>query len=117
MAQVSIIIPTLNEEAYLERVLRCLRCLEPAPLEIIVSDGGSNDNTVKIALAYSVKVIKAEKAGRSLQMNEGASISQGSILCFLHGDTLVPDDLVTIIEQTLSDPQIAAGGFISLMIE
>lgn len=115
MAQVSIIIPTLNEEAYLERVLRCLRCLEPAPLEIIVSDGGSKDNTVNIALAYSVKVIKVEKAGRSLQMNEGASIAQGSILCFLHGDTLVPDDLVTVIEQTLSDPQIAAGGFISLM--
>ncbi|MGK7931719.1 MAG: TIGR04283 family arsenosugar biosynthesis glycosyltransferase [Microcystaceae cyanobacterium] len=112
---VSIIIPTLNEEAYLGRTLLCLHCLQPAPLEIIIVDGGSTDNTVNLAEDYPVKVIKTQKAGRSLQMNKGASVAQGDILCFLHSDTLVPDDLVGIITTTLSDSSIAGGGLISLM--
>ncbi len=112
---VSIIVPTLNEEAYLERTLRCLKSLDPAPLEIIVIDGGSKDSTVNIALAFQVNVIKANKAGRSLQMNQGAAIAKGEILCFVHGDTLVPNDLITVIEKTLSNSSIAGGGFISLM--
>jgi hypothetical protein len=48
-------------------------------------------------------------------MNAGAEVAQGAILCFLHGDTLIPDDAIAIMESTLSDDQIAAGGFISLM--
>jgi rSAM/selenodomain-associated transferase 2 len=115
MSQVSIIIPTLNEEDYLATTLRCLRSLEPGPLEIIVSDGGSEDNTVNIAVTAQVKVIKGDTAGRSVQMNEGALVAKGDILCFLHSDTFVPNDLVTIIEQTLSDTSITGGGFISLM--
>lgn len=112
---VSIIIPTLNEEAYLERTLLCLRCLQPKPLEIIVVDGGSKDNTLNIAKTYPVKLIKTKKAGRSIQMNKGVSVAKGDILCFLHGDTLVPDDLVNIIDKILADSSIAGGGFISLM--
>lgn len=111
----SIIIPTLNEEASLKRTLNCLMFLNPAPWEIILVDGGSNDNTVSIAKEYPIKVIETDRIGRSVQMNQGASVAQGDILCFLHGDTLVPDDLVTIIEQVLSDVAIAGGGFISLM--
>jgi hypothetical protein len=48
-------------------------------------------------------------------MNKAAAIAQGTILCFLHADTLVPDDLVAILQDTLRDSSIAAGGFISLM--
>jgi hypothetical protein len=48
-------------------------------------------------------------------MNRGAEVATGEILCFLHADTLVPDDLVTVIEKTLADPTVACGGFISLM--
>lgn len=42
-------------------------------------------------------------------------MATGDVLCFLHADTLVPDDLVMIIERTLADSAIAAGGFISIM--
>jgi GT2 family glycosyltransferase len=48
-------------------------------------------------------------------MNQGAALATGEVLCFLHADTLVPDDLVTVISHTLSDPKIAAGGLIALM--
>ena len=48
-------------------------------------------------------------------MNKGAQYATGDVLCFLHGDTLVPDDLIAVIEETLADSTVACGGFISLM--
>ena len=115
MPSVSIIIPTLNEASCLERTLRHLRLLAPASGEILVVDGGSQDGTVAIAKQAGVQVLTGHTCGRSAQMNQGAEVAMGDILCFLHADTLVPDDLVTVIEQTLADPTIACGGFISLM--
>jgi rSAM/selenodomain-associated transferase 2 len=113
--RVSIIIPTLNEALVLERTLRHISILEPPPWEVLVVDGGSQDETVAIAQAAAIPVIFSAKAGRSIQMNHGANRATGDVLCFLHADTLVPDDLVTIIDYTLSDPAIAAGGFVSIM--
>lgn len=115
MPQVSIIIPTLNEAACLGRTLRHLSLLNPPAAEIWVIDGGSQDATLDIARSAGASILVAEQAGRSVQMNCGATSATAPILCFLHADTLVPDDLITIIEQTLADPRVACGGFISLM--
>jgi rSAM/selenodomain-associated transferase 2 len=115
MSGVSIIIPTLNESASLGRTLRCLNSLDPAVEEILVVDGGSRDETVEIARSYNAKVFASERAGRSIQMNRGAAEATGDILCFLHADTSVPDDLVTVINRTLDDAGVVCGGFISLM--
>lgn len=78
-------------------------------------DGGSQDETVAIALASQTRVISSSIPGRSVQMNLGAEAAAGDILCFLHADTLVPDDIVAVMQKTLSDAQIVGGGFISLM--
>lgn len=114
MSRVSIIIPTLNEAGSLARTLRCLNLLDPPAWETLVVDGGSQDETVAIARNTSASVIVSE-VGRSIQMNQGAKVATGDILCFLHADTLVPDDLIAVIEKTLANPAIACGGFISLM--
>jgi rSAM/selenodomain-associated transferase 2 len=117
-ARVSIIIPTLNEATVLARSLHNLSSLRPAAAEICIIDGGSQDQTREIAAAASgncpIQLLTAP-TGRAQQMNRGAATATGEILCFLHADTLVPDDLVSVVEQTLSDPAIACGGFISLM--
>ncbi|NMG05477.1 TIGR04283 family arsenosugar biosynthesis glycosyltransferase [Brasilonema sp. UFV-L1] len=115
MSNISIIIPTLNEASCLERTLRHLTIVVPPVREVLVIDGGSSDETVTIAQKAGVSVIAAKKRGRAAQMNQGAEIATGEILCFLHADTLVPDDLVTVINETLVDETVAAGGFISLM--
>ncbi len=119
MVRVSIVIPTLNEAAVLPRTLRHLQLLDPPAWEIYVVDGGSQDGTIELAIAANqitnLKVIQSEQAGRSVQMNQGAAAATGDLLCFLHADTLVPDDLVAVIGRTLADSTIAAGGFISLM--
>ena len=115
-SEVSIIIPTLNEADFLNRTLRNLTQLDPPPLEILVVDGGSRDNTLNIAQqADNVKLIVSPQAGRSLQMNLGAKAAKGNILCFIHADTLVPDDLILVISKTIADPNLACGGFISLI--
>ena len=111
---VSIIIPTLNEADFLSRTLNHLSLLCPSPREILVVDGGSEDQTVEIAKAAGVTVL-ASQAGRSQQMNLGAEVATGDILCFLHADTLVPDDLVLVVQKVLADPTVACGGFISIM--
>lgn len=120
MPNVSIIIPTLNEEHALPRTLRLLQRLCPEPLEIIVVDGGSSDRTVQLAEATrpcfrALRIVRCSQVGRASQMNAGAAKATGDLLCFLHADTTLPDDALRVIQQTLSDPKTAAGGFISIM--
>lgn len=121
MTRVSIIVPTLNEAECLGRALRHLNLLEPAAWEVLVVDGGSEDETVALAEVHQIIqtarlcVLSSEERGRAVQMNRGAQAATGEILCFLHADTTVPDDLVAVIERTLADQTVACGGFISLM--
>ncbi len=115
MARLSIIIPTLNEATTLARTLRRVKALHPPAWEVLVVDGGSSDHTAQIAAAADVTVLHSEAAGRAIQMNQGARQATGDLLCFLHADTLIPDDLVSVAERTLADSSIACAGFISLM--
>jgi rSAM/selenodomain-associated transferase 2 len=115
MLRVSIVIPTLNEASSLGRTLRQLSALDPLPAEVLVVDGGSEDVTVALAQSAGVQVIICEQRGRSVQMNRGAEAATGEVLCFLHADTRVPDDLIAVIRQTLADATVVCGGFVSLM--
>lgn len=115
MSSVSIIIPTLNEAQSLRQTLHHLMILTPPAKEVLVVDGGSSDDTVAVAQKAGASVIIAKQRGRAAQMNQGAEVATGDFLCFLHADTIVPHDLVAIIETTLADITVAAGGFISLM--
>jgi len=115
MASVSIIIPTLNEEDALPSTLERLMQLNPPAHEIIVVDASSQDRTPQLAHHYPVTFRTSTVAQRSVQMNLGAKIATGELLCFLHADTLVPVDLVAHIQNALADKQVALGGFVSLM--
>lgn len=123
MSDVSIIIPSFNEALCLENTLRQLTLLNPPAKEVLVIDGGSEDETVAIAESIceifpqttTARAIVCPDRGRSPQMNRGAEIATGNILCFLHADTCVPSDLIAIIDRTLADATVACGGFISLM--
>ena len=106
----SIIIPVLNEAAIIQPILwRLLQ--DAAGVEIIVVDGGSQDNTFELAIATGVKVIVSPKIGRANQMNAGAAIATGDILLFLHADTQLPLDYLTLIKDTLDQPKAIAGAF------
>lgn len=89
--KVSIIIPVLNEEQTLSRLLPFLNHFSGNYLhEIIVADGGSSDGTRGVCLHNSVTHFQTLQKGRSVQMNEGAARATGDVLYFLHADSLPP---------------------------
>lgn len=85
MTHLSIIIPTFNEELWIERTLLAVKASAP-DAEVIVVDGSSSDDTVSRASNHA-RVITA-KRGRGGQLNAGVEATQGDILLFLHADTL-----------------------------
>jgi|GEM_PF-354934 len=97
--RLSIIIPTLNEEPSLDSLLTVLR-RDFTGAEVIVADGGSDDDTLKIAHTAD-RVIHAPR-GRAAQMNAGASVATGEVLWFLHSDSIPPRDALARIEKVLS---------------
>lgn len=93
-APLSIIIPALNAEADLPL---CLGSLMPGLesgliREVILVDGGSEDQTCRIAQGSGAKVLTAPTTGRAAQLRHGAEHARGDWLLFLHADTALSRD-------------------------
>ena len=94
----SIIIPVLNEEVMLKKLLKHLEVTSERSesIEILVVDGGSVDSTISIAEECGVKIFTSKK-GRAVQMNHGARNAKSETLYFLHADTFPPNNFDTYI--------------------
>jgi hypothetical protein len=103
----SVIIPALDEEAHIEKAIFNARSPDA---EVIVVDGGSQDRTVERAEKAGAAVVPGPK-GRALQQNRGAAEAKGSVLLFLHADTVLPEDYVAQVFETLMDRRIVLGAF------
>jgi len=106
--RISVIIPALNEAAGIEATLYAVD-VQPGPKEILVVDGGSSDETVR--LAQTQATVLNTTPGRARQMNHGAAQATGDVLLFLHADTLIPPLLLDSIRTTLMNPSVEAGAF------
>lgn len=92
--ELSIVIPTLNEEGSLQRLLASLALQKGVEMEVIVSDGGSEDSTCKVAEESGLTVsVRKGGAGRALQQNTGAVAARGKFILFLHADSSFSDRL------------------------
>jgi rSAM/selenodomain-associated transferase 2 len=102
---ISVIIPTYNEESHIRATLKALWEYDRQNLikEIIVADGGSQDNTLAIAKSEGVKAVICPQKGRAAQMNYGALLAAERILYFLHADTIPPphftQDIVRAVDK------------------
>jgi rSAM/selenodomain-associated transferase 2 len=105
---ISVVIPTLNEAGHLPRALR--QAAADGPMEIIVADGGSRDDTVRIAEAHGARVVMCD-ANRARQMNAGAALARGETLLFLHADTLLPSGYRQEMLAALRAPNMVGGAF------
>jgi glycosyltransferase A (GT-A) superfamily protein (DUF2064 family) len=108
--EISVIIPTLNEEETLERSIGSLRGQRPPPKEIVVVDCGSHDRTLQIANELADRIVVVNRCGRAHQENVGAMGAKGDVLLFLHADALVSPALLQSISKALVDPDVAGGG-------
>ena len=87
---VSVIVPTLDEERELPRVLAHLAAL-PGDWEVVVADGGSRDATLALARAHPrVDGIVEAGGGRAAQLNAGVAATAGDPIVFLHADSRLP---------------------------
>jgi rSAM/selenodomain-associated transferase 2 len=106
----SIIIPTYNESEFIVDTIKSLeKGLKSIDYELIVSDGGSTDNTLDLIEDFSLIILKSEK-GRAVQMNVGAQCAKGDFLLFLHADTFLPGK-ASIHFQKAIDRNILAASF------
>jgi len=108
--KISIIIPTLNEEASLAAALPVLQDYRQRGHEIILVDGGSHDRTLSIARPHVDRLMQTVK-GRAHQMNEGAEVANHPILLFLHADTQLPPMADQLILEALQPETLHWGRF------
>jgi len=108
---VSVIVPTLDEESALPRLLDHLAALD-GRFEVIVADGGSSDATLALARAHPLApaVVTAPR-GRARQLNVAAATARGELLVFLHADSLLPSGAYAALIAAWRDPAFAGGNF------
>ncbi len=107
----SIIIPVLHESKIINTLLDSLdRLKRDEPFEIIVVDGSPTQDTLQVISKKNVMKYGSPQ-GRGRQMNKGAAHATGDILIFLHADTFLPSNALSLIQTTLTDQHYVGGAF------
>jgi rSAM/selenodomain-associated transferase 2 len=107
---ISIIIPVLNEAPLITTTLAELVEWRAAGAEVIVVDGGSDDDTVAHTAGLCDQVLTT-RPGRAAQMNAGAAIASGRVLLFLHADCCLPSVIPAALTDPSADPDSLWGRF------
>ena len=106
MPTVSVIIPTMNEASV---IARCIESARDAD-EIILADGGSEDETLSIAEKYVVTSVSTD-IGRGIQQNAGAATASSDVLLFLHADNWLSTNCIAQIREAADASHLIVGAF------
>jgi rSAM/selenodomain-associated transferase 2 len=108
---ISVVIPARNEAAVVGDTLAYLHACTPrGAAEFIVAVGGSTDRTAEIARSMA-DVVEGDDPSRAGLLNAGAAAARGSILFFVHADSLPPVNYAAVIRDALVDPAVVGGAF------
>lgn len=109
--KISVVTPTLNAQRVLELCLKAINDQKyPGKVEVIIADGGSSDDTIKIAKKYKTRIVKNKlktgEAGKAV----GVRFSTGEIIALIDSDNIAPNSnwLKQMVQPFLDDPQIIA---------
>jgi len=86
--EISIVIPTFNEEKLLPFLLESIKKQKGIETEIIVADNNSTDNTRNIAIAFGAKVVDGGLPAKA--RNNGAKAVSTEVILFLDADVILP---------------------------
>lgn len=105
---VSVVIPSFNSERFLGEALASVSAQTYAPVETIVVDDGSSDDTAAVARAHpGIALIEQENSGPSAARNRGFAASRGEFIAFHDSDdTMTPDKLAVQVGHLLDNPTV-----------
>jgi len=108
----SIIIPTFNSGSNLSETLSPITSFR-GKIDLVISDGGSIDNTPEVAASYNTRLINSPK-GRGIQLQCGANAARGDWFLFLHDDTKLSLGWDIVAKRFIQNPNnlFKAGYFI-----
>ncbi len=103
--RVSVVVPTYNEEDYIERSLRALRNV--GVHEIVVVDGGSQDRTLEIAEKYA-DILESSSSldSPAKARNAGIKLSTGDVVAFIDADTVVSKSWLNAVMKCFEDENV-----------
>ena len=103
----SVIIPAYNAEKHIENCLRAVEAQTSQPLEIIVIDDGSKDNTRTIVKTFpDVKFFSQQNQGPAKARNVGAQKAKGEIIVFLDSDCVPEKNWLEEMLKPFSDEKV-----------
>lgn len=110
MVKVSIVIPTKNDEKWIEKCLNSIKNLEFRDYEVIIVDGCSSDRTVEIAKRFDCRIIFEDKGTISYARDLGVKHAKGDFIAFTDADCVVAKDWIDELLKYFNDEKIAAVG-------
>ncbi len=108
--RISVIIPTLEEEAAIGGCVAAVRALA-GDWEVVVVDGGSRDRSLERAAEAGADLSLLAPAGRGHQLAAGAAAATSQALLFLHADCRLPASAAAEVGATLEDSRWSGGAF------
>ena len=122
LPKISVITPTFNQGAFIEKTINSVLSQNYPNLEFIIIDGGSTDNTVEIIKKYENHLtywVSEPDRGQSHAINKGMAIATGEILTWLNSDDwYLPDTLQRFAELFQQNPDVGmivgAGSMVDL---
>ena len=112
---IAVIIPTLNEATHLQSCLESVQG-QSAVSEIIVADGGSDDDTCRIAIELGVQVVRTAR-GRGLQVAEGVEKSTADVCLIVHADCRLSNGTPAEVIRGLKERPGTPGGAIGMCFD
>jgi glycosyltransferase involved in cell wall biosynthesis len=122
--RVSVIVPLFNARNTIRQCIESILEQASLPLEVIVVDNGSTDDSVKLVEGvvrqkgtHLVTILHEKKRGPSAARNHGANAAKGDILVFTDSDCVVPKDWLSKMTDKFNGPNcpdIVSGSFISM---
>jgi len=105
--RVSVVVPTLNEEANVAGCIDSLKRQSLKPLEIIIADGGSTDATRSIAKKRGAVVVVEKTRTIAAGRQRGSRAAKGEIIAYTDADAVLPENWLEELAKPFCDARVS----------